>query len=56
MQVADALEKEGYLRVVYDMEKLCETIALSKTNPIMKKYDKPSNVVGIIEDFIETIL
>lgn len=55
MQVADALEREGFLRVCYDMEKLADVIALSKKEPIVKKYDKPSNVVSIIEDFIDKI-
>jgi len=54
MQVADALAEEGFLRVVYDMEKLEEAINLSKTDPIVKKYDKPSNVVNIINDFLST--
>lgn len=55
MQVADALEKEGYLRVVYDMDKLGDIVALSKTDPILKKYDKPSKVIDVIEEFIQNI-
>lgn len=56
LQVAEALEKEGYLRIVVDMDKLGEVIELSKKEPIVKKYDKPSNVVPIIEQFIDEIL
>ena len=55
MQVADALESEGFLRVCYDMDNLAGLIELSKKDPIVKKYDKPSNVVSIIEDFIDKI-
>lgn len=55
MQVADALCEEGYLRVVYDMENLLDAINLSKTDPIVKKYDKPSNVVNIINEFLQNI-
>lgn len=56
LQVAEALEKEGYLRIVVDMDKLGEVIELSKKEPIVKKYDKPSNVVPIIEQFIDELL
>lgn len=52
-QVSGVLAKNGYLREVLDMDELGEAIQLSKTEPILKKYDKPSNVVNIIEDFIE---
>ena len=51
-QVSGVLAKNGYLREVLDMDKLGEAIALSKTDPIVKKYDKPSNVVNIINDFL----
>lgn len=56
LQVAEALEKEGYLRTVIDMDMLGEIIMLSRTEPIVKKYDKPSNVLQIIEEFINGIL
>lgn len=53
LQISGQLTEEGYLREVLDMEKLGETIRLCKENPIIKKYDKPSRVMGIIEDFLE---
>ena len=56
IQIADALAKEGYLREVRDISKLGETIALAYTDPIMKKYDKPSNVISIIEKFIDKMI
>ena len=49
LQVAGALEQEGYLRVVLEMDDLYQTIEECKKNPITKTYDKPSNVVPIIE-------
>lgn len=53
LQVADALSKEGYLRVVIDMDDLAETIEQCRRDPITKKYDKPSNIVPIIEQYID---
>ena len=53
IQVAEVLEAEGFLRVVLDMDKLSETIEECHRNPITKKYDKPSNIVPIIEAFID---
>ncbi len=52
LQVAEALENEGYLRVVMDMDELYETIIKCKTEPITKIYNKPSNVLPIIENQI----
>lgn len=54
-QVSGVLAKNGYLREVLDMEKLGEAINLSVTDPIVKKYDKPSNVVNIINEFIASL-
>lgn len=53
LQVASALESEGYLRVVTDMEDLKKTIEMCQIDPIMKKYNKPSNIVPIIESYID---
>lgn len=53
LQVSEALQKEGYLRVVVDMEDLLDTIKECKCNPIRKRYDKPSNIVMIIEQQID---
>ncbi len=54
-QISGVLAKEGYLREVLDMEKLGETIRQCYTDPIVKKYDRPSNVLQIITDYIESI-
>ena len=51
-QISGALAGEGYLREVLDMEKLGETISLAYSDPIVKKYDKPSNIVSIIDEFL----
>lgn len=52
-QVAGVLEKEGYLKCVLDMEELLKVIVESKEGNLYKKYEKPSQVVSIIETFIE---
>ncbi|NMA73515.1 MAG: hypothetical protein GX963_05010, partial [Bacteroidales bacterium] len=51
-QVAGVLADEGYLRCVLNMEDLAETIHLSLTYPIKKRYDKSSSILDIINDFI----
>lgn len=51
-QISGVLAGEGYLREVLDMEKLAETIALCKDQPITKRYNRPSNIIQLIEDFI----
>lgn len=53
LQVAEALEKEGYLRVVIEMDDLYRVIEECKNNPITKIYDKPSNVLPMIEEKIK---
>ena len=53
IQVSEALQNEGYLRMVLDMEDLGNTIEMCYSSPIIKKYDIPSNVVPIIIDNIE---
>lgn len=53
LQVAGALSDEGYLRVVTEMDDLAKIIDESIKKPIQKKYDKPSNVVPIIEEYID---
>lgn len=52
-QVCGALAGEGYLRQVLDMKELGDTIELCKNDPIIKKYDKPSNVLPMIEAQLE---
>ena len=51
-QISGVLAQEGYLREVVDMETLGEAVKLSYEQPIMKKYDRPSNILSIIDDFL----
>lgn len=53
LQVVNVLEKEGYVRAVYDIEKLGTVIEQAESEPIKKKYKRESWVLSIIEDFIE---
>lgn len=52
LQVVEVLEKEGYVRAVYDMENLGDTIAEAIDHPITKVYNRESYVMDIIRDFI----
>ena len=52
-QVCGALAGEGYLRQVLDMKNLGDVIEACKTDPIIKKYDKPSNVLPMIQAQLE---
>lgn len=52
LQIVDVLEKQGYVRVVYDMKELASVIDDAKSNPIEKKYNRESNVISIIENKI----
>ena len=52
-QISGVLADEGYLREVLEMEKLGETIKLAYGDPIVKKYDKPSNIISIINAQID---
>lgn len=54
-QVAGVLEKEEYLRCVLDMNDLLDGIRLCKEYPINKKYNKPSQVIEIINDYINNV-
>lgn len=53
LQVAEALESQGYLFVVREMEELGSVILRSKEHPISKKYEIPSNVIKMIDDYIQ---
>lgn len=53
-QISGILAKEGYLREVIDVSTLGDTIVLAYSNPITKKYDKPSNIIKIIDDFLSS--
>lgn len=52
-EVAGILEKEGYLRSVIDINDLLSVINCSKSNPQFKIYQKPSNIITMIEEFIK---
>lgn len=54
-QISTALTEGGYLREVLDMDNLAETIRLCKEEPIVKKYDRPSNILEIIEGFLNRL-
>lgn len=53
LQIADVLELEGYIRVVKEIESLGDVISDAKINPIRKPYNRESNILGIITQFIE---
>lgn len=55
LQIVGVLEKEGYVRAVYDMEELGKTIIEALKNPIRKPYNRKSNIISIIDDFIESL-
>lgn len=52
LQIIGILEKEGYVRVVYDMNDLGRTIAEAIESPIKKIYERESNTMSLIETFI----
>ena len=51
-QITGVLAGEGYLREVRDMEELETVIRLCQTDPITKRYNRPSNIIALIEDFL----
>lgn len=54
-QISAALAQGGYLREILNMADLGKTIQLAYENPIRKKYDKPSDIISIIEHYIDGI-
>ena len=52
LQIVDVLKNEGYVRAVYDIEKLGIVISEAQIDPIRKPYDRESHVMEIIERFI----
>ena len=52
LQIVDILVKQCYVRAVYDMEKLEQTINDAISNPIQKKYERESKIISIIENKI----
>lgn len=55
LEVSKALADEGFLIEVLDISLLGQAILNLQKHPINKKYDKPSNVLPIILDFIKDI-
>ena len=53
LQVVNVLEKEGYVRAVYEIDRLGEIIEHAIKEPIRKIYDRESHVMEIIENYIE---
>ena len=51
-QVAEMLAQEGFLRYVLNMENLLDGIRSFQEKPIEKVFDKPSEVISIITNFI----
>lgn len=52
-QISSALASEGYLREVLDMNDLESVLHETIEYPIHKKYEKPSNILSIIEEKLE---
>ncbi len=52
-QISGVLAKEGYLREVLDMDQLEGILHMCQKDPIIKRYDRPSNILDLIIDFIE---
>ncbi len=53
LQIVGVLEKEGYVRAVYDMEDMEDKIEEALQYPILKKYNRPSRVLEILRRYIE---
>lgn len=54
LQVASVLEKEGYLKMIVDIDKIGIEVDNLKNKPITKLYNRPSNVFEIISNFIDS--
>lgn len=55
LQIVNVLEKEGYVRAVYNINDLEAVIINAKQNPITKRYNRESNIIQIITDFIDNL-
>lgn len=53
LQIVSLLERQGYIRAVYDIKFLASAIKEALAFPIEKKYSRESNVIDLIERFIE---
>jgi len=53
LQISGVLSDEGYLRQVINIKDLGDMIEECKENPITKMYNRTSNVMNIINEFIQ---
>lgn len=52
IQVCDILEKQQYLKVVYDMSAMYDAIQQVKNQKTVKQYSRPGNILSIIDEYI----
>jgi len=52
IQVCDILEKQEYLKVVYEMSDLYGMIQQVKKQKTVKQYSNPGNILSIIDEYI----
>ena len=52
IQIAQVLAQEGHLKCVLDMNDLVHAINSYKGNCTIKKFEKPSRIIDIIDEFI----
>ncbi len=55
LQVVSVLEKEGYVRAVYDIGDLGRVVQEALEKPITKVYKRESNIIPIIENYIDSL-
>ena len=55
LQIVHVLEKEGYVRAVYDMEQMKNVILEALQAPITKIYHRESNIIPIIDEYIANL-
>lgn len=54
LQVSGALEEAGYLKCVRDIRELGNTVLELRNHPLQKKYSRPSHVIELIDEFIQS--
>ncbi|MGN0295395.1 MAG: PssE/Cps14G family polysaccharide biosynthesis glycosyltransferase [Lachnospiraceae bacterium] len=54
LQVSNALEEAGYLICVRNIGELGDSILRIKRHPVQKKYSRPSHVIKLIDDYIQS--
>lgn len=55
LQIVGVLEKEGYIRAVYNIDDLEKTIQEALEKPITKIYQREANIIQIISDYIDQL-